>query len=508
MALSRTPYTPFSLFDTQPSVTTGDYTFPNGELVAVVVHVQNNGGVEDPAALISIANSGADLGWTKRVAADGGSSFDYNTAVVIFTTVGDGSVRTLTISKTGANGICWYVAPYSWTGYNTSSPFGGKLQLASPVSDGAWNPTLDATPATDSDVLGAISGAANSGSINVDVGSGCTELYDAPFVDFCSAQAQVRTGSASTTFPWADIANGGGGYYHNPAGVALEIKAASTGGIVNTVTAEDVTTVVDAFISLILRLRGATETTIISEGGLTANTLHNLLSSDPSDVIDSFLRRVLSNRMQEDSTITVDSFLSSLIGSAVNAVTASDVLIVADGFITILRRMRDAAETTIISEGGLDINTLYNLFVDESLEIADSFIRRMLLTSRQGDSTVFTDDFLSSVSGGGVISSIASDAIQVTWQALLSAYRERLGSESTATVDSALSISLFSLMTSSLISTIDQSVAQLKILMVAADTLQIIDEVASVLTRFTGVDGSKIRVSVDQPTIQLGGYST
>lgn len=283
-------------------------------------------------------------------------------------------------------------------------------------------------------------------------------------------------------------------------------RQVAAGGTINTITAEDVTTIVDAFISLILRLRDATEVTIVSEGGLAANTLHNLLSSDPSDVVDSFLRSILSNRTHDDSIIVIDNFLSSVIGSTVNAVTASDVLTVADGFITILRRMRDAAETTTISEGGLDISTFYNLFVDESTELADSFIRRMLLTNSQDDSIVFTDDFLSSVSGGGIVSSIASDAIQVTWQVLLSAYRDRLESEDTTTVDSALSISLFNLMTSSLISVIDESVAQLKILMVVADTLEMIDDVASVLVRFTNADGSKIRIGVDQPTIELGGY--
>jgi hypothetical protein len=504
--MSRTDYTPAELGSSATSLTTGTLNVPNGELVFVIAQSTNDGGSEQPAALISIDDTGADLTWTPRASADFGTDEDYAPAVKIWTAVSNGTPFTVTVSKTGAQFGRLRISPYSESSFDTGSPIGAILQTPSGVSDGSYAPSLSAAPASTSYVVAALTGTANGGSINVDVGTGWTELFDAPQAEWNSNQAQVRTGSTSATVTWNDVANGGSGYYKNPVVAGIEIKAASAGGTVNTVTAEDVTTVVDAFISLILRLRGATETTIISEGGLAANTLHNLLSSDPSDVVDSFLRRAVSNRSQEDSTITVDSFLSSVMGQTINAVTASDVLIVADGFITLLRRMRDAAEITIISEGQLDLSTLYNMFVDESVEIADSFIRRMLLTSRQGDSTVFTDDFLSSVSGGGIISSIASDAIQVTWQVLLSAYRERLESENTTTVDSVLSASLFNAITASLISVIDQSVAQLKILMVVADTLQMVDDVASVLTRFTGSDGSKIRVGADQPTIELGGY--
>lgn len=278
------------------------------------------------------------------------------------------------------------------------------------------------------------------------------------------------------------------------------------GSTINNVTAEDVTAIVDAYISLLLRLRGQTETTLISEAA-GSFMLRNLSVTEVADVPDSFLSRRLSTSMQGESVVSIDSFLSSVAGNTINTVTASDVLIVVDAFVSLLLRMRDQAEITVVSEGGLDISTLYSIFVSESLDIADSLIRRMLSTMLQGEALVFTDSAASSISGQNLITTIASDAVVVAWQALLSSYRNNLSSETATTVDAALGVSLFNILTSSLISSVDESLAQIKRLISIVDSAEVVDSVSAIFMPFTASDGSKVRIGADQPRIQLGGYA-
>lgn len=282
-------------------------------------------------------------------------------------------------------------------------------------------------------------------------------------------------------------------------------KIAGGGGTVNTITAEDAAALTDAFIKYIRRMRDQAEVTLISEGPIL-NALHNALVSESAVIIDSFLRSILSNRLQDDSLILIDSFLSSVSGNSINTVTAEDAVIFVDSFISYLLRIRGAIETTIISEGGLDINTLYNIVTSEAEDITDSFLRHVLSTRVHGDSTLSVDDFLSSVVGQNLITLISSDVIEVTWQALTSSYFNRLSAESTSVIDTQLELSLFNVFASSLTSIIDDSLSQFKWFISVIDTAEIIDAVAAVFVPDVAVDGSKIKVGSDQPIIELGGY--
>lgn len=117
------------------------------------------------------------------------------------------------------------------TGYNTSSPVGGKVQDTS-VAEGADSGTLDATPAADSIVIAMLGRNINPGATSVVThGTGWTEIYDfqqATDLDACM-QVQHRTGSTSTTVGWDDTEASGASYQFGFA-LALEIKAAAAAG--------------------------------------------------------------------------------------------------------------------------------------------------------------------------------------------------------------------------------------------------------------------------------------
>lgn len=233
MALSRTAYTASQVqFPTLP-YSTGTHTFPNGEPVVVIVTAVNEVGAENPAALFSIDDTGANLTWTKSVSIDNGGAGDYMACVVMFTAIGNGTPCTLQIDKTGSGLGRLRVVPYTWSGAHASAPFGATMTQANAgnVTDGALSGTLSASPATDSEVIAALCGTCNGANLTaVTEGAGWTELYDVHDPDYQITQAQVRTGSTSTTVAWADVLASGDGYYRAPIAGAIEIIAAAGGG--------------------------------------------------------------------------------------------------------------------------------------------------------------------------------------------------------------------------------------------------------------------------------------
>lgn len=227
MALSRTAYTQHADTDGGANTTTGSYTFPNGELVIVTAAWVNNGA--DAAQVLSIDDTGADLTWTE-IATQNGEAGDFKPGFAAWWAIGNGVACTLTISKTGTVAGKWVIRPYSYTGANNSAPIGATHAAVSNVSDGAYSGSLNASPASDSEVLAMLAGALNDGTaMTVTPGTGWTEINDDQQVDWMVSQIQSRTGSTSTSVGWDDIAvpASTNGYYRDPAILAFEIKAAS-----------------------------------------------------------------------------------------------------------------------------------------------------------------------------------------------------------------------------------------------------------------------------------------
>ena len=101
---------------------------------------------------------------------------------------------------------------------------------------------LDAAPATSSIVISAITADTNAGANTVDPGSGWTEDADidstASFFGFI--ESQRRTGSTSTSVPWADIRAASSVALFSTAAVAVEVKEPA--GAATNVTQIGVTT--------------------------------------------------------------------------------------------------------------------------------------------------------------------------------------------------------------------------------------------------------------------------
>jgi hypothetical protein len=193
------------------------------------VFAVNDAGSEQPANLISIDDTGADLIWTPCAAIDNGQDVDFAAGIRAFWAVGNGSSCTITASKTGANAGRWYIRPYSWTGANTSSPIGGVMGYYPNVSDGAVSGTLSATPAVDSEVVSVMASVLNGANpVSVTQGADQTELFDVQSDDYALFHGQVRGSSVSTAIAWADVNDTDVSLYRNPVFLAVEIKAAGT----------------------------------------------------------------------------------------------------------------------------------------------------------------------------------------------------------------------------------------------------------------------------------------
>lgn len=235
MALTRTDYTPDSYDDSgSDSRTTGTFTIPNGELAVVVAKVINDyvNDIPDLQISDSLAASWTPIvGITRSAAASA-----YEPAISAWYLVSDGSGRDITITAgtgggalnggTGAAHIRrWRIEVYSFSGFDTSSPIGYTGSSDSLPTSGPGALALSGITASTSMVLGSVAGSLAASTTTIDEGSGWTELYDDPSLDWMAHQSQVITGAVSTV-DWLDLSADGASYEKGPIGIGFEVKAA------------------------------------------------------------------------------------------------------------------------------------------------------------------------------------------------------------------------------------------------------------------------------------------
>jgi hypothetical protein len=213
---------------------TGSYsppaiTPPDSSLVVAAVALIENGGGTNPAADITISDTGGHT-WTSRFALN--TSGGFATALALYTApVSTGSATTVTLTCNGRNIGIWASSIVAYTGYDTATPIGATVSL---ISNGAGggppNPvsmTLSGAPATTSEVFAAV--AADRSTAGVTPGSTWTEIDDVSNPTASTGgglETEVRTGSTSTTVDWVDIRPGGGALF-NYLALAVEIRAAT-----------------------------------------------------------------------------------------------------------------------------------------------------------------------------------------------------------------------------------------------------------------------------------------
>lgn len=209
----------------------------NSVLLAIVYAVRN--GTATPWTPSGITVTGGSLSWTRVAIASGpGVAGDFADSAQAWVAEVGGSPVSMTVTATPTSGDAAYALlnglVYGWTGYNTADPVGAILQATSGPTDGLWSPTLDAAPATTSEVISVFGGiTGGAGNVNPEVGSGWTAVDRLSTTDLYCLETQSRRNSTSDVCAWSDTSGPSATtfLYYGPTSIAVEIKGDGLAGI-------------------------------------------------------------------------------------------------------------------------------------------------------------------------------------------------------------------------------------------------------------------------------------
>lgn len=177
--------------------------------------------------------SGGSLTWTRRVSLNTNSSGYYRAHEIWTAPVGTAASMSVTWSHTGTIGYAndgMDLIVHCFTNYNSSSPIGATATaLMSGVGSGSV--TLSGTPASTS-YLAASRAITPNEAIDcyATEGTGWAEVADllvgSAGAGLGGIQAQVVTGTTSTSVTWNDLLVATGSAFLHASGLAIEVKAA------------------------------------------------------------------------------------------------------------------------------------------------------------------------------------------------------------------------------------------------------------------------------------------
>lgn len=204
--------------------TTASFTPSASSFLVVCAIAEENGGVSDPSASLTISDS-AGLTWTAQ--GNTGKATSWAAGMRVWTAPDSaGGAKTITIDCGAKNIYKYHAHVFEFTGHDTGSPIGATVVDASVAKNTSDTITLSGSPASTSIVL-AFLGAGNTGAGGVTAGTGWTESYDTNLAGEVGLESQYRGSSTSSTVTWnvtwdtsdaADFA------------IALEIKEAVAAG--------------------------------------------------------------------------------------------------------------------------------------------------------------------------------------------------------------------------------------------------------------------------------------
>lgn len=236
MALTRTVHgtwtsDPFN----SAAFVASSFTPTNASLLVALIYCLENGGSTNPAGDITLsatlADGTTDAGLTFTRQRYKGDTNSWTHGAAIFTapyTLTSTAIRLK--MQAGSRSIAsWRSAALDYTGYNTGAPVGGGIAGVL-ANNGATSVTLDATPASTSEVVALLCAKQPfGGSGTPSVGSSFTQRHLINGGDGgLLLHSQTRGGSTSTTVDWAD-ATSGSDYFSDTLGLAIEVKEAATG---------------------------------------------------------------------------------------------------------------------------------------------------------------------------------------------------------------------------------------------------------------------------------------
>lgn len=209
--MTRTDFSPYVNSVQTNSWTTGSYTLPANAKVLIACHAISDSDASLRPSEFTLTASDGTLTLTPELATGNPAQWGYGVRVWSCTTDGSTVSTTFTFGTGTKNAHHVVVEPTAFVGYDAGTPIGGTATGTDTDGDGVATLTLSAAPASGDHVMAYCSAVVNSGSGAADNGAGWTELSDDTQVDYGYFQAQVRTGSTSSTVTWADVCNDASG---------------------------------------------------------------------------------------------------------------------------------------------------------------------------------------------------------------------------------------------------------------------------------------------------------
>ena len=298
--------------------TSNSFTPPDNSLLVVVGWGTESGASTDPSGDLTI--SGGGLTFTPRF--NFGAFANYAMGIRVWTApVTTGASMTLQIDAGTRDMFMFGLAAFAYTGANASSPIGATGTLSDgTVPDGAKSLTLNAAPASTSEVIGVVHHDKESGGTTP--GSAFTELYDLFSGNF-AAELEVRGGSTSTTVDWVDVFTGGGGTFKLVA-IGFEVKKASSGQTVavNKITETDAAQPITRLKSR--AVAQATETDAARQI-LRVESVGQATETDTARTITKIKTRAVAQTTEADTSFAIARFKVKAVGQATSTSTAQPI---------------------------------------------------------------------------------------------------------------------------------------------------------------------------------------
>lgn len=183
--------------------TSAAFTPSNNSLLTIVGFAieETDTGLEGTS--LTVANS-AGLTCTSAAATTASPTWSYGIRVWTCP-VTTGASMTVSLDAGAFNVHAYRLVVFDYTNYDTTTPVGAIIVGTDADGDGTATMTLPSAPATTSEVLAAALSGIQAGSGSMTPAAGWTEVSDATTTDWAIYQAQIRSGSTSTSVDWTDV---------------------------------------------------------------------------------------------------------------------------------------------------------------------------------------------------------------------------------------------------------------------------------------------------------------
>ncbi len=246
-----------------------------------------------------------------------------------------------------------------------------------------------------------------------------------------------------------------------------------------------------------------TDTLATADGSVASAIRNNFLQSQVS-TLDGGVFGILRTAILSDSVVTYDEIVKQVQGTI--SVVLTDVLVIADEARLFALRNRGLDDAISVTEGTVERYFVYNLDAPDSIEIADSYLLRLLYNRLLGDTTTISDEALTSLISSAVISKILSSSVLTSDGAVQSMTRNREVLSQLLTQDEALKAMILVRELIDGLATDDEPMLALQRFIRMDDAIQVDDSLTGLYIA-SQVFSPRMVIGTNQPNIKLGGYA-